>query len=150
MLRGLSIFFTVYVVLLLLLFLLLLLLPLLLLPLLLLLLFFLRFFSSLSCLLFYFFFFSFFLFFFFFFFFFFSYYQPEERWVNPYFSTILSHWVPLPLPGPPQTKMIRFLLISKAGLSTMSTIRHVSWWISSFLPSAGISANLLRLAYAWN
>ena len=36
--------------------------------------------------------------------------SPVDRWVNPYFFTILSHCVPLPDPGPPvvcvQTKPI--------------------------------------------
>ena len=29
--------------------------------------------------------------------------SPDDRWVKPYFSTIFSHCVPLPLPGPPVT-----------------------------------------------
>ena len=29
--------------------------------------------------------------------------SPLERWVKPYFATMLSHWVPLPDPGPPNT-----------------------------------------------
>ena len=29
--------------------------------------------------------------------------SPEDRWVKPYLATILSHCVPLPLPGPPTT-----------------------------------------------
>lgn len=28
--------------------------------------------------------------------------SPDERWQNPYFSTIRAHWVPLPDPGPPE------------------------------------------------
>ena len=32
--------------------------------------------------------------------------SPEERWVNPYLATILSHWVPFPHPGPPRTQTI--------------------------------------------
>ena len=31
--------------------------------------------------------------------------SPEDKWVNPYLATILSHWVPLPHPGPPKTQM---------------------------------------------
>lgn len=28
--------------------------------------------------------------------------SPALRWVKPYWSTILAHWVPFPLPGPPE------------------------------------------------
>ena len=28
--------------------------------------------------------------------------SPDERWVKPYLWTMRSHWVPLPLPGPPK------------------------------------------------
>lgn len=31
--------------------------------------------------------------------------SPVEMWVNPYFWTILSHWVPFPHPGPPDNRM---------------------------------------------
>ena len=27
--------------------------------------------------------------------------SPDDKWVKPYLSTIRSHWVPFPLPGPP-------------------------------------------------
>ena len=30
--------------------------------------------------------------------------SPADRWTMPYDSTSFSHWVPLPLPGPPMTK----------------------------------------------
>ena len=36
--------------------------------------------------------------------------SPLDKCVKPYFSTILSHWVPLPLPGPPflnETKRLK-------------------------------------------
>lgn len=32
--------------------------------------------------------------------------SPVLKWLNLYFSTIFSHWVPLPLPGPPKIQMI--------------------------------------------
>jgi hypothetical protein len=34
---------------------------------------------------------------------------PAERCLQPYFSTILVHCVPLPLPGPPSTNMMMVL-----------------------------------------
>lgn len=32
--------------------------------------------------------------------------SPADKCVWPYFATIFSHWVPLPLPGPPSTNVI--------------------------------------------
>lgn len=32
--------------------------------------------------------------------------SPVDRWENLYLATILSHWVPLPQPGPPSTQII--------------------------------------------
>lgn len=30
--------------------------------------------------------------------------SPADKWQKPNFSTIFAHWVPLPLPGPPEIK----------------------------------------------
>lgn len=37
--------------------------------------------------------------------------SPDDRCVNPYLATILSHWVPLPDPGPPNTQNIGTLIL---------------------------------------
>jgi hypothetical protein len=42
--------------------------------------------------------------------------SPVDRWVKPYFCTILSHWVPLPLPGPPMLRHLKMLLKIQVGV----------------------------------
>jgi len=38
--------------------------------------------------------------------------HPIEKCLNPYFSFIISHWVPFPDPGPPRTKKILVFVVS--------------------------------------
>ena len=48
--------------------------------------------------------------------------SPVDRWVKPYFSTILSHWVPLPLPGPPRHRNI-----THEGLNPLPDDETLDW-----------------------
>lgn len=56
--------------------------------------------------------------------------SPVEIWVNSYLATILSHKVPLPLPGPPKFNLINYNLFNSQHLILLrydlNLIRHLS------------------------
>jgi len=51
--------------------------------------------------------------------------SPADRWVSLYLATMRSHWVPLPLPGPPSTKMILVPAGSWPGVPAVPAVHAV-------------------------